>query len=720
MQLKLALFFLLNIFLCYNVNAQNYYICIYGSCHSFPNPPPIIGPVNPGGQIGKPPPDKDIVSEKVIRFLNDYQNEFQTTLNLQTQKALEGSIDTLKLIEEAKKKSIDMHNTLMNLAKSLENQIIFQESFDKLRRESLFNDQLTPQIKALEEKIKKASEEIVLSRSRDNFGSEETRKKIKLNFQKDLLSPDYDIATNKINEAMLRLKLNQSKDALKRPNFVAQVKDVLDTVLNKEGLVKEYIKDNPRLQDYKFNTKIDSSRKLFMAIEMRRAINKALHITQFSYSPSSIDIANKVLDFAIHADELSSKGNRVWSDRYFDRGLTQLNFLTKEKLVFYTDVTLTNKTKSLFNLNLTSDSYENFNIIEAANDISSNLEKNYSQQNHIYADLILNAALVNANNMNRFSFELAIDKAWAFCDFLNGTAAGIVDSSKNFLYGTANMLLYPADTIIGVYDAAMNIDKVSNYVYAKIIETINQYPNMTPEEKGKLIGSMAFEVGGMLVPLSKAPKAGGLLAEEVSAATRLALATEYEAMARRMKLDKIPITPQTLKQTEYYLGNNPAVVTKNWGHENYQKVFGLVRENPDILPILDKWNNGSFDKAGGANQLLAHVFNKKYYEGTDKRLNNIERHFHLLNNHLSNIYKLDDPALFKQSLQNFDKFMADVKAFTIEQKISPKDPNTKFSLIQAPDTSDGKLRYYKLVEYKDKYSTLFRMNSIKDWHKIDN
>ena len=159
-----------------------------------------------------------------------------------------------------------------------------------------------------------------------------------------------------------------------------------------------------------------------------------------------------------------------------------------------------------------------------------------------------------------------------------------------------------------------------------------------------------------------------------------------------------------------YLGVDKDKVIENWGGvDNFQKIDQFLKEQPELLPILDKWGVSSLEKKGGSNQMLEHIFGPSY----KNRILSMEKSFKLPEGHISDIYKLNDPITFKKGIVNFDKFIDDTKKFTINSKVSPVDSNKKLSLIQSPE---GEKLYIK-VEYSDKLQSFYSIKNIEVWEK---
>ncbi len=637
------LIFILLLSINYNANAQCCYLHTQnaaGETNGLPNSLQL----NPGVSI------VNTTSIELNQILNKFQTDVDAIIKSNTEKALELNAQTNAIsaqvndnntkIEKEMNASIHAINNSQLKITNSNNRSISQQLI-AASEQSIVN---------VQEEMSRSTEEMNLLKNQNRYETAEKRIQLKLKLQSGILSSQYQIASAEIDDALKKLQESYERHSLDKNLYVEHIRDVAYSVLNENGLVKEYLKFNPTLNNYQFKTTFNNTTNLKAVKDIRKLVNKALHIQNFSYSPEALTKSEIIIDLALKIDSLLSEKKNKLANRYNIRAQTLLNFLTNTGTKFYKQAKLSNDSKYYFDFNLQADSYENYSIIDATNNLSKQLKKTFANENLLYAELSIKQAEFTAKHRNIQKFENDLDRVWAFVDFLAGVATGAANATGSLVTSIGDIIFYPADTALSVGKLFINAPEVAAFLVKDFLNTKQYYISLSDSEKGQFYGAIAFEIVTAYGAPAKALKFANLESDLIRA-TKKALEVEYPYVIDRLKVHQVPKSEIVNLKVNKYLGTNTAVVINNWGTETFQKVNGLLRQNPELMPILDKWGNGSLEKTGAANQMLQHIFGPTY----NKRVISIEKNFNLPASHLTDVYKLDDTNSFKKGLINLLK-----------------------------------------------------------------
>ena len=655
------------------------------------------------------------------QILKKFQTAVDAKIKSDTQKALELDAQTNAITAQISENNSKIEREINAAIHTITNSQLEITNSDHSKIDQQILAESEQSIVNIQEEMKRSTQEMDLLKNQNRYETEEKRAQLKLKLQSGILSSQFQIASAEIDDALKKLQESYERYSQDKPLYVEQIRDVAYSVLNENGLVKEYLKFNPTISNYQFKTTFNNTASLKTVKDIRRIINKALHIQNFSYSPEAIEKSEIVIDLALKIDTLLSEKKNKLANRYNVRAQTLLNFLTDTGTKFYKQAKLSNDSKNYFDFNIQADNYENYSIIDVANNLSKQLKKTFTNENLLYAELSLKEAEFSAKNGNIQKFENDLDRGWAFVDFLAGVATGAANATGNLVFGIGDILTHPADMALAVGKLFINAPEVAAYLVKDFLNTKQYYNSLSDSEKGQFYGAIAFEIVTAYSAPAKVTKFANLESDLIRA-TKKALEVEYPYIVDRLKVYNVPKSEIINLQVNKYLGTDTAVVINNWGTETFQKVNGLLRQYPELMPILDKWGNGSLEKTGAANQMLQHIFAKKYE--SQKRLPLMEKQFNLPPNSLNNIYKTDDPIAFKQAFLNFDQFTSNIKNKAVAFKLHETDPKVHYSFIKTNyfDGTKHVDRYYVTIEYDNKLSSIYPAGSyekaIKIWENL--
>ncbi|MBX9837347.1 MAG: hypothetical protein K2X69_03420 [Silvanigrellaceae bacterium] len=291
--------------------------------------------------------------------------------------------------------------------------------------------------------------------------------------------------------------------------YKSELNQATNIIFNDNGLIKDYLEYYPKLKNYSLKTQINSVNSSNVKLTLNN-INSALHIIKNSYSPQSIEKAKIVIENSIKADIFYANNLKIQSNRLLGRGISSLTFYANKQNEIYQHRTLSVHAKNLFdvdaNLKATT-SYENYQIINLANGLAKELSRDTNYQNMEYYTLS-NIALKQAQSSSMDSdlnkFESALDNAWAYADIMydvnRGVAKGLLQVLEDSLTGVYHLITQPVDSYLSLSSAIYNYDKTYEIITNNIKNDINNFPNLSIEEKAKLITQSSIEIATLITP----------------------------------------------------------------------------------------------------------------------------------------------------------------------------------------------------------------------------
>ena len=291
--------------------------------------------------------------------------------------------------------------------------------------------------------------------------------------------------------------------------YKSELNQATNIIFNDNGLIKDYLEYYPKLKNYSLKTQINSVNSSNVRLTLYN-INSALHIIKNSYSPQSIEKAKIVIENSIKADIFYANNLKIQSNRLLDRGISSLTFYANKQNEIYKYRTLSVHAKNLFDVDASlkaTTSYENNQIISLANGLAKELTRNTAYQSMEYYTLS-NIALKKAQSRSMDSdlnkFESALDNAWAYVDIMydvtKGVGKGAYQVAEETVTGVYQLISHPVDSVTSIYSAIQNYDKTYEIITNNIKNDINNFPNLSTEEKAKLITKSSIEIATLITP----------------------------------------------------------------------------------------------------------------------------------------------------------------------------------------------------------------------------
>ncbi len=403
--------------------------------------------------------------------------------------------------------------------------------------------------------------------------------------------------------------------------YKSELNQATNIIFNDNGLIKDYLEYYPKLKNYSLKTQINSVNSSNVKLTLNN-INSALHIIKNSYSPQSIEKAKIVIENSIKADIFYANNLKIQSNRLLGRGISSLTFYANKQNEIYQHRTLSVHAKNLFDVDASlkaTTSYENYQIINLANGLAKELTRNTAFQSMEYYTLS-NIALKKAQSSSMDSdlnkFESALDNAWAYADIMydvtKGVAKGVYQVVEDMGTGAYQLITQPVDSYLSLSSAIYNYDKTYEIITNNIKNDINSFPNLSIEEKAKLITQSSFEIATFFSP--KTLVKGSLQARKIAEASTFASNKIVDHYAK-----VLPKNQNILPENGFISQNIPGKDLS--AHENYKKGHTISKHvgqsNADLknraitdnLPNVSSFTNINIAEQSIANTIIQNKVN---------------------------------------------------------------------------------------------------------------
>jgi Bacterial CdiA-CT RNAse A domain len=464
-------------------------------------PPVPLNPIivlPPGPTHTVLPTNGDTLESQYNRFINQYNQNFERINAPAREKLQKDLYEAWQLLEQAKNRTAEVPSST--------SQITSTQAIEDYRAEE---DKKNKAVREKEEAARVAAEAEYkrliadYQQRADSYYNIVSLKDTQAALKIGLASPQYGIAEKQINSAMENYGAYIDNNPDRSEIHNAEIKTVVLSVLNQNGIVKEYAKFYPKLEGYEFKLQMSRKNKFYI-LQNLKIINKALHIVKNSYSPSAIEKAGIIIENSLKADELMAKGEYLAGGRYHARGTSQLTYLSNSNNNIFARTIIFQDTKKYFDIDIKATTYENQSIIELSNQLAKKLNKNFNNENLLIADLNLKEAQYSAKINDDQKFESDLDRGWAFVDFLTNTSQGVGSGLYQVVYDTVagvySLATNPVDSALAISSAIYHYDHTWNFIANKIHQDINRFPNLTTEEKAKFITESAVGLATLITP----------------------------------------------------------------------------------------------------------------------------------------------------------------------------------------------------------------------------
>ena len=466
---------------------------------------------------------------------------------------------------------------------------------DKLKKEVKEREEL-------EEKERiKAKEDLENKRILISYFSIEKPERVRERIISGINSTHFSEAEKQIGEILsLYEKLHSSNSRLTEFQK-GEISNVLHSILTEEGLIKNYVSYFPKLENFKFKEIGNNSRNKSLQKSILIEINKSLHILKNSYSPSSIEKAELSIEQSIKANELLSQNIYQSAYRLVARITVNTAYITGSKRDIYNQIKLSSSSAKYFDLNLKGDTYENYSIIDLSNNIAKQLNKKFTNEYLLHADLILKEAEFSNKNNDANKFEIDLDRGWAFVNFITNSAKGVASGVYQVVYlsGVYTLAAHPIDSTEAIANAIYDYDHIWNFIVNKIYQNIGNFAILNTEEKAKLITESANSLATRISPRGLIKSAVEI--EKIARASHIATARIVEKYSPLIPPNGYtPLVSGSLIRHEAFGG---CLIQKHVGLSDTQ----LKQRAIDNIKINDV---SSFENLNIAEQVISSIINQ--------------------------------------------------------------------------------------------------------------
>lgn len=371
----------------------------------------------------------------------------------------------------------------------------------------------------------------------------------------------------------------------KNPERKAEIGKVINKVFNENGVFKKYIQYYPKLKNYKLKTTVDIYNYFEVARNLQN-INHALHVMKHSYSPMTIERAERVIENALKADLLLANNLLEQAKRYTSRGYVFSIFQQNKQNGNFNNRKYSRFTNEYLNVDESIkavNSYEHYYIMQTANDLSYALYLNKSlpADYQVLSQISLNQLQDSAKNNDIPKFEDDIDNAWKNIDTMSsigsGVAKGVYQVVEDTVTGVYELVTHPVDSAIAIADALYNYDRTYSIIVDKIKSDVENFHTLSTEEKAKFITKTTLEIATLITPRGLLKNTVEL--KKIADASYLASNKIVNHYAKALAKDQILLPDKTFVSQTIPGGNLLASEGDNLGH-TIKKHSGL--ENAEL------------------------------------------------------------------------------------------------------------------------------------------
>lgn len=394
-----------------------------------------------------------------------------------------------------------------------------------------------------------------------------------------------------------------------------QLDGVLRRFTDDEGIVSAWRHAYPDLSQTRLRTDPGSD----SGETIRANLNEALgYLATGTHAGNQKATQQLVLSIGMLAesDQNMASGDTLHGYRLLNRARTLLDFATTNpRLVQYGAYRVSQAARSKFGIDGDGSSFEGYELLSIANRLARETQIETNPQLHFLATTSLQQADALQKSGRTVEFLRNIDIAWAAFDYAKGVGKGVVDFAYDFATGIYQLVRHPADSAQAIYVAVVNYDRTYEVIAHKVEEVIDSYPTMSNEEKGRLHGRLALELGSMLIGVG-AIRGSGATGE---IATGIARATES---LTPLMVQGLEFGFQSAKDIKELISSKVVKIprifdsAKNIGFKTGEE----IKQN---VGIIERWGSAfkskSIDDSSVINRLLANdgYTNPPYMTGTN-------------------------------------------------------------------------------------------------------
>ena len=396
------------------------------------------------------------------------------------------------------------------------------------------------------------------------------------------------------------------------PALREQYENVLRTVTDQRGLVTSAVIVIGLPTDLKLETEETSS----VGRAVRQNLNEALLVLTRGSVKTDVSYALKAVFLA---DQSFARQNNTLGNRYLNRARSLLDFATgHQRVESYRKLGQNSLALERFGALPPVTSYSSYQTRKTSNALAEVPINAFSDETYILSQAAIRQMVgLQHSQENLERFHQALDVADTVLDFSKGVGSGMLTAGAETATGLIDAVLHPIDTAKGFAQAVLHLDILFDQAISSAVKVIDEYPDYSPEKKGKVVGEISFHVasawfsmgfgkaGATATNLARAGKVEALaqsLEKVVSSAKKMGMskADDFEAWARATvnlsegRLEQIAqqskrivpgpevqsISPDVIKFSQSSV-NGAAEITKS------MQVNGWVGQPIDIVKLSD-------------------------------------------------------------------------------------------------------------------------------------
>lgn len=307
----------------------------------------------------------------------------------------------------------------------------------------------------------------------------------RLEIQNALNSDNYEEAVKKIKNLEAVMAALPEKSPTKK-----QSEELYNEFVDEQGLVKKWLASHKSLDGFKFkHPSEDRIGKI-----LRETANRALFAAN--------ENADLALDLVLEADAYASTPN---FQRHAHRLIQQANSLLRQDAVSRVSINPLRDelmVREFFGVDIDSSTFIGQEIVTISNEVSCHynlLALQHGVLQTILAGAIISARMHEQGGETRLALN-QIHQAWAVLDFAKGFTKGIVCFARDSVTGTLHLVIHPVDSAEAIAFALLNYDKTWDAIYDGVKNTVQNFDDLSAEEKGKLVAQISATLLSTLIP----------------------------------------------------------------------------------------------------------------------------------------------------------------------------------------------------------------------------
>lgn len=355
-----------------------------------------------------------------------------------------------------------------------------------------------------------------------------------------------------------------------------QYENVLRKVTDNRGILA----DSAAVMGIPTALQLKSGEETVIGRAVRQVLNEAIGYLGLSADAQAISSA---LGLVAKADRLYSENDRRGGNRMLNRARSILDFEAGSSRVdSYRAVQLSLDSMSRFGMDFRVSDYQSYQLARVSNELASITESGFSDNQYLISQIAIRNMISGlAGDKNQESFNRWLDNAFSVLDFAQGVAGGAIEGSQDLIASRSQIVIHPVDSAGAAINVIKNWDKVYEEAYKEVSKTFTEFPELTAEEKGRLIGKIAVGIATVLcrerVVKLKTTLTEAAALEVVSGASRelvdpLIEATKGIAVLRKFAAEKVATFPL---MTQLRLGKM-----------TYQLVYGDKMEEENAVRMV--------------------------------------------------------------------------------------------------------------------------------------